>query len=93
MVHGMMLGFEKAKNTEAARVFYAFLKSRNIPRVWNRVTEHGKNNRYFLVKDFRSACSKPAYITEQNFHKKPSCVFIECFMLSFKPLPMQITLK
>ena len=35
----MILGFQKAKNTEAARVFYAFLKSRNIPRVWNRVTE------------------------------------------------------
>ena len=32
---GMLPDFRKAKNTRlAARVFYAFLKSRNIPRVW-----------------------------------------------------------
>ena len=75
MVHGMMLGFQKAKNTEAARVFYAFLKSRNIPRVWNRVTEHGKNNRYFLVKDFRSACSKPYINNGKKFSQKAFVCF------------------
>ena len=41
---GMLLDFWKAKNTRlAGRVFfYAFLKSHNIPRVWNRVSKHGK---------------------------------------------------
>ena len=79
----MMLGFQKAKNTEAARVIYAFLKSRNIPRVWNRVTEHGRNIRYFLAKDsyldFRSACSKPYINNGKKFSQKAFVCFYWVF--------------
>ena len=40
---GMLLDFRKAKNTRlAARVFYVFLKSRNISLVWIALSKHGK---------------------------------------------------
>ena len=47
---GMLPDFRKAKNTRlAARVFYAFLKSRNIPRI-----QTPKTIRYFF-SEFISA--------------------------------------
>ena len=40
---GMLLDFQKAKNTRlAARFFHTFLKSRNIQCVWITLSKHGK---------------------------------------------------
>ena len=79
---GWCSAFKKLK-TRKRLEFLAFRQSRNIPRVWNRVTEHGRNISYFLAKDsyldFRSACSKPYINNGKKFSQKAFVCFYWVF--------------